>query len=128
MQNSGRNYRSLGFNKLLNLIGLSYRAGKCITGSEKCCNAIRTHKTELIIISLDSSANTIEKFKKLCTFYEISYILLECGIDLGKSIGKDNRMVLAVTDRNFASKIISEYECIETDKKMISNHGGRING
>ena len=51
------------------------------------------------------SENTKKKFKNMCEFYEIKYFFYGQMEELGKSIGKEFRASLAVTDVNFAKAI-----------------------
>ena len=68
---------------------------------------LRTKKA--LIIALDSgvSAATRERYEGICQRAGIPCVYLE---DLGRAIGKDNRMIAAVTEAGFARMIEETYK------------------
>ncbi|MCM3132024.1 ribosomal L7Ae/L30e/S12e/Gadd45 family protein [Paenibacillus polysaccharolyticus] len=105
--------------KVLSYLGLSMRAGKLLTGDEIVHKAIRSGEAKMVIVAGDASANTQKKFRDKCGTYKVPLLI---GLDrdrIGSSIGKDTRVVLAVTDLGFAKMIskqvgiMSEVEYIE---------------
>lgn len=105
--------------KLMSQLGLAQRAGKLVTGDEIVLKAIRGSQAQLVIVAGDASENTKKKFRDKCKSYSIP---LAIGFDrdrLGGSIGKPERVVLAVLDGGFATmmrnglKTMSEVEYIE---------------
>ncbi|CAH1211198.1 MULTISPECIES: L7Ae/L30e/S12e/Gadd45 family ribosomal protein [Paenibacillus] len=105
--------------KVLSYLGLAMRAGKLATGEEIVLKAIRSSEAKMVIVAGDASANTQKKFRDKCGSYQVPLVI---GFDrdrLGSSIGKDTRVVLAVTDVGFAKMIskqvgiMSEVEYIE---------------
>lgn len=94
--------------KALSAIGMAMRAGKLITGDEIVLKAVRGRKAFLVIIAEDASANTKKKFADKCGTYGIQLAEAFHREQLGKAIGKPERVVLAVTDMQFG--------------KMIANH------
>jgi len=90
---------------MFNYLGLAMRAGKLVTGEEGVMNAIRSGDAKLVILSADASDNTQKKYRDKCQFFNVA--LLECSNrdELGESIGKVERVVIAVTDLGFARLI-----------------------
>ncbi|WP_435921205.1 L7Ae/L30e/S12e/Gadd45 family ribosomal protein [Paenibacillus sp. DYY-L-2] len=96
--------------KMLSRLGLATRAGKLLTGDELVLKTIRSSEAKLVIVAADASANTRKKFRDKCRAYEVPLII---GFDrerLGSSVGKPERVVLALTDQGFADMIIQEIE------------------
>ncbi len=91
--------------KLLSYLGLAMRAGKLITGEETVLKAVRSAQAALVVIAGDASDNTKKKFSDKCGYYNVPFAIVETREDLGKSIGKMDRVVIAVTDQGFAKMI-----------------------
>lgn len=86
-------------------IGLAFRAGKLVTGDEKVLKAIRTRVAEIVIVAEDASKNAIKKYQDKCEYYDVPILIKGSRQQLGTSIGKDERVVLAVTESGFADLI-----------------------
>ena len=92
-------------NRLHGMIGLAEKAGKIASGSVRAEAAVRGGKACLVLVFSAASENTRERLKKLCHGYGVR--ALECADEavFGRAIGKEERVVLAVTDRGFAESI-----------------------
>lgn len=88
--------------KLLSYLGLSMRAGKLATGDEGVLKAIRAGDAKLVVLAEDASANAHKKFRDKCAFYGVPLIVAGTRYELGRSIGKAERVVIAVCDPGFA--------------------------
>ena len=91
--------------KLLSSLGLAMQAGKLITGDENVLTAIRAGTALLVLIADDASEKTQKKFQDKCSHYAVPIWACCNRNDLGQSIGKPERVVLAVTDSGFAQMI-----------------------
>lgn len=106
-------------NRALSQLGLAMRAGKVVTGDEIVLKAIRSSEAKLVILAGDASDNTTKKFRDKCGSYNIPLVIGFDRESLGTSVGKPERVVLAVTDQGFAEIIskkmetMSEVEYIE---------------
>ena len=85
----------------LNFIGLMNRAGALITGTDLVLNGVRSGKVKMVLIDDSVSDNTLKKITDKCKFYNVSYIKIATGIDLGLAIGNSNRKVIGIADPNF---------------------------
>jgi ribosomal protein L7Ae-like RNA K-turn-binding protein len=94
-------------NQWMSLLGLANRARKIISGEELSVKEIRNGKAKLILLSADASANTTKKITDKCKSYEVPYKLVEDRHLLGRAIGKEARVVVAVLDDGFAKKLVS---------------------
>lgn len=61
-----------------------------------------------MIVAAEASENTQKKFRNMCQFYEVPYLVFGTKEELGSIIGKEYRASLAVCDENFA-KVIREH-------------------
>jgi ribosomal protein L7Ae-like RNA K-turn-binding protein len=95
----------MGANKVLQLLGLAMRAGKIVSGEELVLDAIRTRKAKLVLISRDASANTKKKISDKCRSYQVELIQEFDRYEIGHAIGKEERVVLGITDEGFVRKI-----------------------
>src|SRR5690606_1691906 len=91
--------------KALSALGMAMRAGKLATGDEIVLKAVRANKAKLVIIAGDASENTKKKFRDKCGSYEVSLVEAFDRVRLGTAIGKAERVVIAVTDVQFARLI-----------------------
>lgn len=103
--------------RVFGMIGLAARAGKVVSGSDAVIGAIRTGKVELLIIARDISRNTLDKIlKNMKDSKEITCYRFSDSEALGDALGKPNRTVAAITDRNFADGISAILENINEEE------------
>lgn len=96
-------------NAVFSLLGIAQKAGKLVSGECKVEQIIRKNKAFIVIISNDASTNTKDKFYSMCNGRKIPvYILGDCK-SLSKSIGKERRKIIAITDKGIAKALI---DCI----------------
>lgn len=94
-------------NQWMSLLGLANRARKIISGEELSVKEIRSGKAKLILLSADASANTTKKITDKCNSYQVPLKVVEDRFLLGKAIGKEARVVVAVLDNGFAKKLVT---------------------
>lgn len=93
--------------KVHNLLGLAMRARKVDVGSEKVEAGIRANKYQLVIIANDASDLTQERFMRLMQKNKTNYVFYSDKIRLAEAIGKFETVAIGVTDRGFATKILT---------------------
>ena len=88
----------------------------CSSSSEACCNSspfsstvCKKGKIHLLIIAQDASERTQKKFKEISENYNIELIIDSDIEQLSKTIGKSNKAILGIKDRNFAKSIQKKY-------------------
>jgi ribosomal protein L7Ae-like RNA K-turn-binding protein len=91
--------------KLAQMLGLAMRARKVITGEELVVTAIRNRQAKLVLLASDASANTVKKVSDKCLYYEVPLYTLSDRFALGRAIGKDARVTVAITDSKMAESI-----------------------
>lgn len=103
--------------KVLNLLGLAYRARKVIRGEENVVKSMQLGKIRMVFVASDSSKRTIDKFSKKCFFYNVPVVFDYSTDELSNAIGRPMCKILAITDQGF-------YEAL----KNIINRGGQNEG
>ena len=93
-------------NKVYGLLGLTTKAGKLCFGTESCLDMINKKKVKLIIVAEDSSDRTIQNFKEKCMQNDIDFYIYGKKEELSKAIGKPNKTVVGIKDKNLAGAII----------------------
>ena len=92
--------------KVLNLLSLSQRSGRIVSGEFMTQKAVKSRQACLVILAADASENTKKKFQNMCTFYRTPVIELSDMDTLGHCIGRSVRSSLAVLDEGFAKAIL----------------------
>ena len=92
------------------------KAGKLAYGTDMCLDKIKFNKAKLIVVANDASDNTKSKFSNICEDKAIPFFEYGNKLELSRAIGKDNKTVFAVLDKNFAESII----------KMLKDNKGAI--
>ncbi len=91
--------------KIFQMLGLAARARKLTTGEDLVVSDIRAKRAKLVILSNDASDNTNKKLSDKCNSYNVEKQVFGSRESLGHAIGKESRVVLAITDRGFAKKL-----------------------
>lgn len=94
--------------KVLQLLGIATSAGKIVTGEELVVREIQAKRARLVILSEDAAPNTVKKITDKSSFFNVEKHVFGKREELGHAIGKESRVVLAITDAGFAGKF-SEY-------------------
>ena len=94
--------------KILSLIGLAVKAGRCISGEVMTESETKSGKAKLVIVARDASDNTKKKFRDMCKFYRVPICFYGDKDTLGHAMGKEFRASLAILDKGFADGIRKE--------------------
>lgn len=89
----------------VSFLGLANRAGKLTTGEELTVKEIQRGNAKLVLLSEDASRNTEKKITDKAAFYKVPVRRVSDRELLGRAIGKEARVVVAVTDAGFAKKL-----------------------
>ena len=92
-------------NKVYGLLGISMKAGKVVFGTDSTMDMISRKKIRLVIVAKDSSERTINHFKEKCKEFNVPIYVFGDKENLSKSIGKDNKAVIGIKDKNLAEAI-----------------------
>jgi ribosomal protein L7Ae-like RNA K-turn-binding protein len=117
--------------KILSLLGLSVRAGKLVTGTDKICDEIRRHGMPsedgkgystcgIAVIASDASANTKKRIMNACNYYRVECVSVKLTqSQIADITGKAAVASCATFDRGFADGIrraLELYHLSNTDK------------
>jgi ribosomal protein L7Ae-like RNA K-turn-binding protein len=97
----------MGNKQWASFLGLANRARKIISGEELVVKEIRSGKAKLVLLAEDASVNTAKKIQDKCLSYNVPLRKVTDRYTLGHAIGKDARVVVAVTDEGFAKKLMA---------------------
>ena len=97
-------------NKILSLVGLATKAGRCVSGEFMTEREIKTGRAALVIVAEDASENTKKMFRNMCEFYKVPIYFYGNKDTLGHAMGKEFRASLAVLDEGFAKGIRKQFE------------------
>ena len=92
--------------KIMGLIGLGARARKIVFGTDACIEQIIKKDVELVIVAKDASERTIKKLKQICEENNIQFYNILTIEEISKCIGKENKAVIGVKDKNISKEII----------------------
>src|SRR5699024_5994716 len=94
-------------NNYLNLLGLTYRAGKCSLGEDSIVKAVQQKKAKLVLLANDIGPRTRKKLINKCKTYDVPFEIIDDRETFSNAIGKPQRVAVAVLDAGFAAKISS---------------------
>lgn len=98
--------------KTLSYLGLALRAGKLASGDEAVLKAVRSGTAKLVFLASDASDNAKKKYRDKCGYYGVPIIEIYERRELGRSVGKPERVVVAVTDEGLSGLV----------RKSLGNH------
>ena len=96
--------------KVSGLLSMAAKAGKVASGGFMTERALQMGQAFLVIIAEDASANTREKYINKSHYYDVPAAVCGTGEELGRLIGKESRMTLAILDEGFAKGMIKALE------------------
>jgi ribosomal protein L7Ae-like RNA K-turn-binding protein len=103
-------------NGFLQFLGLTKRAGKLVEGYNKCEEIMKKQTVYLLILSVEISQNTKDKFERYASEKKLELIQHYNGEELGSAIGRPEVNVLCVTDRQMAEKLVALYRTLENNR------------
>ncbi len=103
-------------NKINGLLGISAKAGKIVSGTDSVLGEISKKNLKLVIVAEDTSDKTIKNIKYYANKQNIEMIIFGTIDSNSKAIGKQNKAVIGLKDKNLAEAILKVF------------HGGEVNG
>lgn len=89
------------------ILGLAAISKKVVSGFQ-VLDVIRSKEAQLVLVASDASDNTKKKFFDKSKFYQIECIEVFDSNFISSAINKNNRVVIAIIDKNFAQMIIDK--------------------
>lgn len=81
------------------------RAGKLVIGDEGVLKSVRSGEAKLVVLAEDASPNTKKKYTDKCRSFQVPLVQCCNRAEIGRSIGKEERVIVAVTDIGLAQMI-----------------------
>lgn len=97
---------------ICSLMGLSMRQGAVESGSFLAEKSIKGGTAKLVVIAEDASDNTKKDFTDMCTYYHVPYAVFGTKDTLGHAIGKEFRVVMALTNPGLSEKISEQIKTL----------------
>ena len=94
---------SEGQNGARNALGFAMKAGKVVSGDFAVDKALKSGRARLVVIDAEASENTKKRWRDACSYRGIPLVTVH---DMGQAIGKDARMVAAITDEGFSAMVL----------------------
>ncbi len=94
--------------KFLGILGLASKSGKVVSGMDAVCECIQKRKAKLVIVAKDTSEKSKKNVIYVCTNTETKVIQLSTIDELSHAIGKKNRAIICITDKNFSEGILEK--------------------
>ena len=92
-------------NKVYGLLGLCARAGKIVSGMDAVADDLKRHKVKLIIVAEDASEKTVKNIQYLADSKKVPVVVIGTISENSKAIGKENRAIIGVKDKNISDGI-----------------------
>lgn len=70
--------------------------------------SVTRHKAKLVIVAKDTSEKSKKNIRYVCTNNEVTVIELSTIEELSHSIGKRNKAIISITDKNFSDGILEK--------------------
>ncbi len=91
--------------RILSTLSMAQKAGQVASGEFSTEKAVKDGRARLVILAGDASGNTEKKMRNMAAFYKVPIYSYSSKEDLGRTIGKEYRSVLAVTHKGFAGTL-----------------------
>ena len=91
--------------KIYGLIGLATRARKIAYGNDAVMDCLKQKKAKLVVITEDASEKTRKNMQYVCQKNNVKIIIFVKKDKLSHIIGKDNKVVIALKEKNIADEI-----------------------
>ncbi len=98
--------------RILSTLSLAQKAGRLASGEFSTEKAVREGRALIVIVAGDVSENTKKKMDNMTKYYEIPLYYYSDKEKLGRSIGKEYRSMVAVTDPGFADSVEKQMKTV----------------
>ncbi len=92
-------------NKVYGLLGICSKAGKLISGTDIVLEHLAKRKVSLVIVAEDASEKTIKNIKYYCEKENVELLIYGNIDENSKAIGKHNKAIIGILDKNLAVAI-----------------------
>lgn len=92
--------------RLLDALGLATRAGRIRIGVEAVDRSIRRGEAHAVVVAGDAPARVQRRIESLLRSTRVPYKVVLDGDRLGRAVGRDRVVALALTDRSLGDKVV----------------------
>ena len=92
-------------NKVNGLLGISSKAGAVLAGTDLVLEEMSKKRVFLVVVAGDASEKTIKNIKYYCDKEKVEMIVYGDINNNSKVIGKHNKAVIGINDKNLADAI-----------------------
>lgn len=107
--------------RILQTIGLAYRASLLTSGFDAIEIALHTGEVELLIVAKNGSEKQRAKLLRIAKEEEARCRTFGTAEQLGRAIGKDMRIAVAILDRGMADKLLLRIDELEKNDDSAKN-------
>ena len=90
---------------VLSLLGLAQRAGKTVSGAFAVDKYLKKNTVPLAFLASDGSSETAGNYRRLAEQKRIPLLEIYTKEELGNALGKEQSVVVLITDKGFAKAI-----------------------
>lgn len=94
--------------KVYGLLGICSKARKLVVGTDAVIEEINRNQIELVIVAKDTSPKSIQKIENVCKRKNIALEIFGTIFENSNSIGKINKAIIGIKDKNLANAIKKE--------------------
>jgi len=105
--------------KIHSYLGFAKRSGNLITGYNTCSAAMKKGKVKLLILTADSSENTLKKMVKESEKYKVPYRIYGESHEISQITGCEGRGIFGIIDDNFSSIIENEIDEARSQEEEV---------
>ena len=91
--------------RVLDLLGLSARAGTLVTGTESVRQAVREERVHRVFLAEDAAPGQRQKLEPLLQARQVPSHIMFSRVELGSAVGRSPVSALGVTDPKLARRI-----------------------
>jgi ribosomal protein L7Ae-like RNA K-turn-binding protein len=95
-------------NKIYGLLGICSKAGKITAGTDAVIEGVYKNQIELVIVAEDTSQKTKQKIENVCKEKNVTLKSFGTIFDNSKAIGKVNKAIIGINDKNLAKAILEK--------------------
>lgn len=99
--------------RLLSGIGLAARAGRVRVGFEAVSRSIRRGEARAVVIAVDAPSYVERRLKRALTAQRVPCRVVLEADHLGRAVGRERVVALAVTDTSLGRRVLELAEAVE---------------
>ena len=96
--------------KILSYLGFAAKSGNLISGSNAFKAESKKKKIEMLLITEDTSENTKKEMIKIAEMKGIPYRIWGNSVGVSGAVGRNERNIFAIKEKNLAEAIIKEID------------------